>query len=85
MLKVYSTSWCPDCTITKTVLKSRGVAFEEINIEEDAAAAELVMRLNGGKRSVPTLVYNDDAASLSRFSRAKLDEFLGRNGLLAGV
>ena len=79
---MYTTSWCVDCTATKLALKKKGLEFEEIDIEQVEGAAEYVMSINGGKRSVPTLVFGEDAASLSGFSRAKLDAFLGRNGLV---
>lgn len=81
-VKMYTTTWCGDCKVTKAFLSKLNIPFEEINIEKDPGAAEYVMSVNGGKRSVPTLVYNGDAASLSRFSRAKLDEFLARHDLL---
>ena len=81
-VRMYTTTWCGDCKVAKAFLSKLNIPFEEINIETDPGAAEYVMRVNGGKRSVPTLVYNGDAASLSRFSRAKLDEFLARHNLL---
>ena len=80
---MYTTSWCGDCQVTKTFLKKLDVPFEEINIEQVDGAADYVMSVNGGRRSVPTLVYNGDAASMSGFSRAKLDAFLSRHQLLA--
>lgn len=83
-LTMYTTSWCGDCQVTKRALAQLEVPYTEVNIEDDPAAADIVMALNGGRRSVPTLVYNGDAASLSRFSRAKLDDFLTRHNLLAG-
>ncbi|HEX2863976.1 MAG TPA: glutaredoxin family protein [Deinococcales bacterium] len=82
MIKMYTTSWCPDCTAAKRVLSARGIAFEEIDIERDETAAAFVMRVNGGRRSVPTLVLDDDAISLSQFSRSRLDGWLSRHGLL---
>lgn len=84
-LRMYTTTWCGDCQVTKTALNRLGVAYEEVNIEEDAAAADYVMQVNGGRRSVPTLVYNGKAASLSGFSRAKLDAFLTTHALLEPV
>ncbi len=80
-LKMYTTTWCGDCQVAKTFLQRLGVPFEEVNIENDPDAADYVMQVNGGRRSVPTLVYGDDATSLSGFSRAKLDAFLSRNNL----
>ncbi len=82
-VQMYTTSWCGDCQVTKTFLKKLDVPFEEINIEQVDGAADYVMSVNGGRRSVPTLVYNGDAASMSGFSRAKLDAFLSRHQLLA--
>jgi mycoredoxin len=81
MIKMYTTTWCGDCKVTKRVLEQRGIAFEEISIEENDQAAEYVMSVNGGRRSVPTLEYAGDAASMSNFSRGKLDAWLEKHGL----
>ena len=81
-VQMYTTSWCGDCHVTKTFLQKLQVPFEEINIEHVEGAADYVMSVNGGRRSVPTLVYRGDAASMSGFSRAKLNAFLSRNRLL---
>jgi mycoredoxin len=78
---MYTTSWCGDCRVTKRVLEQKGLAFTEVDIEQDPNAAEIVMKVNNGKRSVPTLEYNGQAASMSGFSRAKLDTWLEQVGL----
>lgn len=52
---MYTTQWCPDCRRAKSFLKERGVAFREVNIDEDESAEEIVIRANNGKRKVPTL------------------------------
>lgn len=80
-IKMYSTSWCSDCRAAKMALDRKGLAYEEINIEQNEGAAEYVMSVNGGRRSVPTLQYGDTAASLSGFSLGKLQGFLERAGL----
>ena len=51
------------------------------NIEQDEQAAEYVMSVNGGRRSVPTLVSGEVAHSLSGFRPQKLDAFLAEAGL----
>jgi mycoredoxin len=56
---MYSTSWCGDCRRAKRVFEARGLAYTEISITEDMAAAAVVMRLNGGMRSVPTILFPD--------------------------
>lgn len=82
-LVMYTTTWCGDCQITKQVLARLKIPFKEINIEQVPEAAEYVMKVNNGRRSVPTLVVGDDAESLSNFSRVRLEAFLARNNLLA--
>ena len=56
---MYSTTWCGDCRRAKRVFADYGVAYTEINIEEDEDAAELVQTLNNGLRSVPTILFPD--------------------------
>ena len=58
-IKMYTTGWCPDCWRAKSVMQSRGVEFEEIDVESDEDAKELVQRLNNGFMSVPTIVFPD--------------------------
>jgi len=54
-IRLYSTRWCPDCRWTKQFLRERGIPFEEINVDEDPDAEDLVLRVNEGRRKVPTL------------------------------
>jgi mycoredoxin len=62
MLTMYTTTWCGYCTRLKTLLQREGITFDEVNIEQDEAAADLVMKVNGGNRTVPTVVFPDGAA-----------------------
>ncbi len=59
MLTMYTTSWCGYCTRLKFQLQHEGIPYTEVNIEGDDAAAELVMSVNGGNRTVPTVVFAD--------------------------
>jgi glutaredoxin len=52
---IYSTPWCGDCRRAKQFLRERGVAFEEVNIDEAPDAEALVLRMNNGLRKVPTI------------------------------
>lgn len=56
MLIVYSKTVCPYCVNAKNLLKSRGIEFQEINIEEDDSAKEFLK--NEGHRTVPQ-IYRD--------------------------
>jgi mycoredoxin len=56
---VYATAWCPDCRRARFFLKRNNIPCEEIDIDQNPEAAEIVKGLNGGNRSVPTLVFPD--------------------------
>jgi mycoredoxin len=56
---MYGTSWCSDCRRAQRVLEANGVPFTYVNIEQDEAAAEYVVHVNNGNRSVPTIVFPD--------------------------
>jgi mycoredoxin len=60
--KMYSTEWCGYCKRLKSQLNAIGITFEEINIEEVPGTAEIVEKVNGGNRTVPTLVFSDGSA-----------------------
>ncbi len=62
MLTMYTTSWCPYCLRLKAGLEHDGIEYTEIDIERTPDAAEIVMRVNGGNRTVPTVVFADGSA-----------------------
>jgi mycoredoxin len=43
-------------------MEREGIAYQVIDIEDDPNAAELVMSVNGGHQTVPTLVFPDGSA-----------------------
>ena len=62
MLTMYTTPWCGYCARLKAQLQREGIEYAEIDIERDAGAAEVVMAVNGGNQTVPTVVFPDGAA-----------------------
>ena len=54
-VEVYTTTYCPFCTRAKSLLKSKGVSFEEIDVTEDAELRQKMVELSGGRRSVPEI------------------------------
>ena len=76
-IKMYTTTWCGDCRNAKRFLSERGIAYEEINIEEQEGAAEYVMKVNGGKRKVPTFEVDGRAFNLSPYDERRLRAELG--------
>ena len=75
-LTMYSTNWCPDCWRAKSFLRARGVAFREVNIEEDPAAEGIVIKANNGLRKVPTLEIGGRYFACSAFDAEQLAEEL---------
>ena len=61
-LTIYSTVWCGYCRRLKGQLEREGIAFVEVDIEDVPGAADLVMSVNGGMQTVPTLVFPDGSA-----------------------
>jgi mycoredoxin len=54
-----------------TALKSNGISYDAIDIEEDPAAAEFVSSVNGGNRMVPTVKF-EDGSTLTNPSAAEV-------------
>ena len=79
---MYTTNWCPYCERARRLLRSKGAAFEEIDVESAAEKrAEMISR--SGRRTVPQIFIgdhhvggSDDLADLE--TAGKLDALLGR-------
>jgi glutaredoxin len=80
-VKVYGADWCADTRHTREFLDRLGVAYEYVNIEEDARAREWVRAQNGGRERKPTV----DVAGqvLGEPSDHELTSALRERGLMA--
>ena len=76
-ITVYTTQWCADFRRAKQFLRERGVSFREVNIEEAPEAEELVLRVNQGRRKVPTIEVSGRYFACSPFDPCQLCEELG--------
>ena len=72
---LYSAPWCGYCRIAKRFLDENGVAYTEINIDEDQEAALRVEHWNQGNRTIPTLDIN--GTILTNPSPGQLRQALG--------
>ncbi len=77
---MYTTSWCGYCNRLKTMLNASGISYDEVDIEEDNAAAEFVGSVNGGNRTVPTVKFADG----STLTNPAADEIKAKLAQLAG-
>ncbi len=75
ILKIYTTSWCPDCHMAKRVLEEKNIEFDEIDIEDNPEAVETIITARG-KRVVPTLEYNGKFIDGNHFERNRFEQEL---------
>ncbi len=55
---MYSTAYCPFCIRAKQLLKSKGVDFEDIAVDNDFQLRQEMMR-KSGQRTVPQIWIGD--------------------------
>ncbi len=84
-VRMYSTTICPYCDRARALLTRKGATFTEIKIDEDAARREEMLRLSGGRRTVPQIFIGDlhvggfdDLYALDR--KGELDPLLNAPG-----
>jgi thioredoxin reductase (NADPH) len=69
---MYCTSWCPDCRRARAWLEENDIAYTEVDISNNAAAARQVRAWANGKQVTPTfdisgtIVVDFDVEKLSR-------------------
>lgn len=78
---IYTTSSCPYCVKAKKLLDHKGVAYQEVDVSDEAERAKMIERA-GGRRSVPQIFIGethvggcDDLYALEK--DGKLDSLLG--------
>jgi glutaredoxin 3 len=80
-IEIYTQLFCPYCARALKLLRSKGVAFEEIDAPSGSEARRVAMDRSGGKTSVPQIFIDgqaiggcDDLVALDR--AGKLDPLL---------
>ena len=58
---IYGADWCGDCRRAKRFMDEHNIPYQWIDVQDDAEATELVMKLNDGKRIIPTIIFEDDS------------------------
>jgi glutaredoxin 3 len=80
-VRIYTTTYCGFCAKAKELLRSKGVAFEEVDVTGDDESRERLVELSGGRKTVPQIfvgaVHIGGYADLARLeSDGKLDSLL---------
>lgn len=81
MITMYSADWCGDCRRSKRLLNELNVPYTMIDVDTDESAAEKVIEINSGMRSIPVIFF-DDGTHLTEPSDAVLKEKLLALGLI---
>ncbi len=79
-VKVYGADWCGDTKRTLKTLDRLGVAYDYINVEEDAQASEWVKQQNDGKEQKPTLKIGEQALCVP--TEQELESALREEGII---
>lgn len=79
-VKVFTTTWCSFCKAAKAYLTSKKVDFEEVNVEQDQAAAMFIMQKTGSA-GVPVIQIGDDF--ILGFDRERIDLSLREHKLVS--
>ena len=56
---IYTTAWCPYCSAAKSLLREKGVSFNEIDVERTSGARATMVQRAGGRTSVPQIFVGD--------------------------
>jgi thioredoxin reductase (NADPH) len=73
---VYGAYWCPDCRRSKKFLGEQFIPYRWVDIEQDKDGEAFVLQKNGGKRIIPTILF-EDGSFLVEPSNAELARKLG--------
>jgi glutaredoxin 3 len=87
---IYTTRFCPYCVAAKSLLKRKGVAYNEIDVGGDMEVRDQMIQRAHGRMTVPQIFVgkvhiggNDDLQALER--AGKLDALLKGEGSAAGA
>ena len=58
-IRLYTTEWCGFCLRAKALLDARGLAYEEISLDDDPAFRQTIFEL-AGRWTVPLVVVDDE-------------------------
>ena len=80
-ITMYGADWCGDCRRSKRYLDEHNVAYTYIDVEADLSAADKVVEINGGAKSIPVIVF-DDGTHLTEPSDIALESKLEELSIL---
>lgn len=76
---IYTTTTCPYCKLEKEYLDSRGIKYANVFVDQDAKAAEEMVKISG-QMGVPfTVIVHEDGSkdTILGFDKEKINSSLG--------
>ena len=58
-IEIYSGDYCPYCTRAKVLLKQKGLAFTEYNVQQHPEKRDEMLERSNGARTIPQIFIND--------------------------
>ena len=58
-ITMYGADWCGDCRRSERLLNELNVEYTKIDTDADVTAADKVIEINGGAKSIPVIVFSD--------------------------
>ena len=62
-ITMFTTDWCGYCVRLKNQLTREGIAYTEINLDANPEHVAYVEDVNGGNRTVPTVIFPDGTSA----------------------
>ncbi|MGH7794233.1 MAG: glutaredoxin 3 [Candidatus Binatia bacterium] len=79
---IYITTYCPYCTAAKALLRSKGIAFEEVDVIHDPDR-RMEMEERSQRRTVPQIFIDD--RPIGGYDEARNLDFTGELDRLLGL
>jgi len=76
---MYGCRWCSDTLTAQSVFQKMGIEYQYVDVDSDEKAAALVISINHGNRSVPTILFPDGSILVEprpSVLREKLNAFM---------
>jgi mycoredoxin len=58
-ITMYGADWCGDCRRSARLFEELNVEYTLIDTDSDLTAADKVIEINGGAKSIPVIVFSD--------------------------
>ena len=78
-VRIYTTTTCPYCKLEKEYLDSKGIKYENVFVDQDAKAAEEMVKISN-QMGVPFTVILDDSGkqtTILGFDKMRISQALG--------